>query len=130
MAAGQQEQRDGLAREILTFRDPGRAERAQLYPDKFSDGMAALTRHAQAHGFAGTVFLIDELILYLTGKAGREYLDEFNDLVALADNSALDRAVPLWVIVAKQRNIADTVPDDTSQQHVHDAMEHHAQGED
>jgi hypothetical protein len=125
MAAGDQEKRDELAGLILDYRDPGRAERVQLYPDKFSDGMAALTRHARANGFAGVVFLIDELILYLTGKAGREYLDEFNDLVALADNSALDRAVPLWVIVAKQRNIAETVPDDTSQQHIHDAMEHH-----
>jgi hypothetical protein len=125
LAAGDQESRDNLARRVLAYRDPSRTERVQLYPDKFSDGMAALTRHAQAHGFYGVTFLVDELILYLTGKAGREYLDEFNDLVALADNSALDRAVPLWVIVAKQRNIAETVPDDTSQQHVHDAMEHH-----
>ena len=125
MAAGDQEKRDELARQILSYRDPSRTERAQLYPDKFSDGMAALTRHAQAHGFVGVVFLVDELILYLTGKSGREYVDEFNDLVALADNSALDRAVPLWVLVAKQRNIAETVPDDTSQQDVFDVMEHH-----
>ena len=125
MAAGDRGSRDELARQILAYRDPSRTERVQLYPDKFSDGMAALTRHAQAHGFAGIVFLIDELILYLTGKSGREYLDEFNDLVALADNSALDRAVPLWVIVARQRNIAETVPDDSSEQHINDAMEHH-----
>jgi len=125
MAAGGQEGRDELARQILAYRDPSRTERAQLYPDKFSDGMAALTRHAQAHGYVGVVFLIDELILYLTGKSGREYLDEFNDLVALADNSALDRDVPLWVVVAKQRNIAETVPDDSSQQHIFEAMEHH-----
>lgn len=125
LAAGEQERRDELARQILAYRAPSRAEVAQLYPDKFSDGMATLTRHALAHGFAGVVFLVDELILYLTGKSGREYVDEFNDLVALADNSALDRAVPLWVIVAKQRNIAETVPDDTSQQDVYDVMEHH-----
>jgi len=125
MAAAHQESMDELARMILGFRDPSRAERAQLYPDKFSDGMAALSLHAQEHGFAGIVFLVDELILYLTGKPGREYLDEFNDLVALADNSALDRAVPLWVVVAKQRNIAETVPDDMSQQDIYEAMEHH-----
>jgi len=125
MAIGDQEGCDDLARRILAFRDPSRTERVQLYPDKFSDGMAALTRHAHAHGFAGVVFLIDELILYLNDKAGREYLKEFNDLVALADNSALDRAVPLWVIVAKQRNIAETVPDDSSQQRIFEAMEHH-----
>lgn len=125
MAAGNQAERDELARQILAHDDPSRAERARLYPDKFSDGMAALTRHAQAHGFAGVVFLIDELILYLTGKSGREYVDEFNDLVALADNSALDRAVPLWVVVAKQRNIAETVPDDTSQKDVFETLDHH-----
>ena len=125
MAASDRQERDELARQILSYELPTRTERAQLYPEKFSDGMAALTRHAQVHGFAGIVFLVDELILYLTGKAGREYLDEFNDLVALADNSALDRTVPLWVIVAKQRNIVDTVPEDTGQQHIFDAMEHH-----
>lgn len=125
MAAGAQAERDELAAQILAYRGAGRAERAALYPDKFSDGMAALTRHAHAHDFAGIVFLVDELILYLTGKSGREYQDEFNDLVALADNSALDRAAPLWVIVAKQRNIAETVPDDGSQQHVFEALEHH-----
>jgi hypothetical protein len=125
MAAGDQEKRDELARQILAYRDPSRTERAQLYPDKFSDGMATLTRHAQVHGFAGAVFLVDELILYLTGKVGPEYITEFNTLVALADNSALDRAVPLWVLVAKQRNIAETVPDDSSQQHIYNAMEYY-----
>lgn len=125
MAAGSQEERDGLAGEILSYRGAGRTERTALYPDKFSDGMAALSRHAKSHGFAGMVFLVDELILYLTGKSGRAYQEEFNDLVALADNSALDRAVPLWVIVAKQRNIAETVPDDASQQQVFEALEHH-----
>jgi len=125
MAEGKQEERDDLAHKILEYRNPGHAERVHLYPDKFSDGMAKLTRHAKAQGFAGIVYLIDELILYLTGKSGRQYIDEFNDLVALADNSARDRAVPLWVLVAKQRNIADTVPDDTSQQHIFETMEHH-----
>lgn len=125
MAGGSLEEQDDLARQVLAYREPSRAERVQLYPDKFSDGMADLTRHAEAQGFAGVVFLVDELILYLTGKSGREYLEEFNDLVALADNSALDRAVPLWVIVSKQRNIVETVPDDSSEQHIYDAMEHH-----
>jgi hypothetical protein len=124
-AAGEQDEKDALAQTILEYHKTSRAERVQLYPDKFSDGMAALTRHAQAQGFSGIVFLIDELILYLTGKSGREYTDEFNDLVALADNSALDRVIPLWVIVSKQRNIAETVPDDSSQQGVFEAIEHH-----
>jgi hypothetical protein len=125
MAAGDQAQQDDLAQKILAFREPSRSEKGQLYPDKFSDGIAMLTRHAQAQGFHGLVFLIDELILYLGGKKGREYINEFNDLVALADNSALDRAVPLWVIVAKQRNIADLVPDDTSQKDIYETIEHH-----
>jgi hypothetical protein len=125
MTTGEQSDRDSLAHLILEYRDPSQTERVHLYPDKFSDGMAKLTRHAKAHGFAGVVYLIDELILYLTGKKGREYVDEFNNLVALADNSATDRAAPLWVLVAKQRNIQDTVPDDTSQQHVYETMEHH-----
>ena len=125
MAAAGQEQRDDLAQKILQYRDPGRAERAQLYPDKFSDGMAQLTRHVKAHGFAGVVYLVDELILYLTGKSGRQYVNEFNDLVALVDTSSWSRAVPLWVVVAKQRNIAETVPDDTSQHDIFTTMEHH-----
>lgn len=125
LATGDQEQRDELAQQLLAYREPSRSERAQLYPDKFSDGIAMLARHVQTHGFHGIIFLIDELILYLGGKKGREYINEFNDLVALADNSALDRAVPLWVIVARQRNIAELVPDDMSEQHINEAMEHH-----
>ena len=126
LAAGNQDERDDLARHILAFRTPGRSERTQLYPDKFSDGIAALTRHAATLGFAGVVFLIDELILFLTGKkASREYLSEFNDLAALADNSALDRALPLWVIVSKQRSIADTIPEDGSEQQIRESMDFH-----
>ena len=124
-AVGDQDEKDALAKTILEYRKASKTEIVQLYPDKFSDGMATLTRHAQTQDFSGVVFLIDELILYLTGKGGREYIDEFNDLVALADNSALDRVIPLWVIVSKQRNIAETVPDDSSQQRVFEAIEHH-----
>jgi hypothetical protein len=125
MASGSQEEQDDLARYILEYRAPSRSEQKQLYPDKFSDGIAALSRHAKAQGFAGIVFMIDELILYLTGKSGQDYQKEFNDLVALTDNSALDRDIPVWVIVAQQRNIADTVPEDASEKHVREAMEHH-----
>ena len=125
MATGSQEAQDELARYILEYRDPTRSERKQLYPDKFSDGVATLSRHAKAHGFAGVVFMIDELILYLTGKSGQAYQQEFNDLVALTDNSALDRDIPVWVLVAQQRNIAETVPDDSSEKHIREAMEHH-----
>lgn len=125
MANGDQEEKDTLAKAILEYRQAGRAEKVQLYPDKFSEGMAALTRHAKTVGFSGVVFMLDELILYLTGKSGRDYIDEFNDLVALADNSALDRVVPLWTIVSKQRNIQETVPDDSSQQRVFEAIDHH-----
>ncbi len=124
-AKGDQEEKDALAKTILEYRQAGRSEKVQLYPDKFSDGMATLTRHAKANNFFGIVFLIDELILYLTGKSGRDYIDEFNDLVALADNSALDRVIPLWSIVSKQRNIQETVPDDSSQQRVFEAIDHH-----
>ncbi len=125
LAKSDQGEKDTLAGAILAYRQVGRVEQVQLYPDKFSDGMAALTRHVKAHNFFGIVFMIDELILYLTGKSGRNYIDEFNDLVALADNSALDRAVPLWSVVSKQRNIQETVPDDSSQQRVFEAIDHH-----
>ena len=124
-ANGNQDEKDALAGTILKYRQAGRSEKAQLYPDKFSDGMATLTRHAKSNNFFGVVFMIDELILYLTGKSGRDYIDEFNDLVALADNSALDRMVPLWTIVSKQRNIQETIPDDSSQQRVFEAIDHH-----
>lgn len=125
LARGSQDERDDLARDILEYRNPSAAERKQLYPDKFSDGIAMLTRHAKELGYAAVVFMIDELILYLTQKPGREYIREFNDLVALTDNSALDRRVPVWVLVAQQRNIAETVPEDSSEQHIRETMEHH-----
>ena len=110
MAASDQARRDDLARQILTYRNPSRGARVQLYPQRFSDGMATLTRHAQAHGFAGVVLLIDDLIPYLMDKPRREYMDELDDLVAMTDNGALDRAVPLWAIVARPRDVLSEAP--------------------
>ena len=122
---GDQEQLDELAAEILTWRgELAEAEKRHLYPDSFVDGMLKLTRHAQALGYAAVVFFVDELILYLSGKSGREWIQDLNDLGAIIDPAhRADQAVPLWVVVAKQRNIQETVPEDTSQKHIFDHLD-------
>lgn len=122
---GDQEQLDELAAEILAWRgELAEAERRHLYPDSFVDGMLKLTRHAQDLGYAAVVFFVDELILYLSGKSGREWIQDLNDLGAIIDPAhRADQAVPLWIVVAKQRNIQETVPEDTSQKLIFDHLD-------
>jgi len=122
---GDQEQHDELAAEILSWRgELAQAEKRHLYPDSFIDGMLKLTLHAQSLGYAAVVFFVDELILYLSGKSGREWVQDLNDLGAIIDPAhRADQAVPLWVAVAKQRNIQETVPGDTSQKHIFDHLD-------
>jgi hypothetical protein len=122
---GGQEQLDELAAEILAWRgDLAEAEKRHLYPDSFVDGMLKLSRHAQSLGYAAVVFFVDELILYLSGKSGREWGQDLNDLGAIIDPAhRADQAVPMWVVVAKQRDIRETVPEDTSQKHIFDHLD-------
>jgi len=120
-----QEQLDGLAAEILAWRgELAEAEKRHLYPDSFVDGMLKLTRHAEALGYSAAVFFVDELILYLSGKSGREWSQDLNDLGAIIDPAhRADQAVPLWIVVAKQRNVQETVPEDTSQKLIFDHLD-------
>jgi hypothetical protein len=122
---GDQEQLDELAAEILAWRgELAEAEKRHLYPDSFVEGMLKLTRHARDLGYAAVVFFVDELILYLSGKGGREWVQDLNDLGAIIDPAhRADQAVPLWVVVAKQRNIQETVPEDNSQKHIFDHLD-------
>ena len=122
---GDQEQLDDLAAEILAWRgELAEAERRHLYPDSFMDGMLKLTRHAQSLDYAAVVFFVDELILYLSGKSGREWIQDLNDLGSIIDPAhRADQAVPLWIVVAKQRDIQDTVPENTSQKHIFDHLD-------
>ena len=93
-----------------------------LYPPSLTEGMRVLCAHARTLGYSAVLLLVDELILYLAGKSGRNYIDEINALGALVDSKG-GRACPLWVVVARQRNIMDTVPGDTSENHIHEALQ-------
>ena len=117
--------REELAAKILLAEGEGDTTedaRRSLYPKSLSEGMQMLSRHAVEQGFRCVVVLLDELILYLSGKSGRFYMDEINALGALVDNKSA-RECPIWLIVARQRNIRDTVPEDTSEDHIYDALD-------
>ncbi len=111
-----------LAASILRADGLSRTDNIEgLYPPSLTEGINTLTGHAIRLGYSAVAILLDELILYLAGKPSRTYLDEINALGALVDDKG-GRACPLWVIVARQRNIADTVPEDKSEQHIDDAL--------
>ena len=127
MVEGSDNERDAIAQAILEYEGGmAKAERQQLYPDSISQGVEKLTAHARSLGYKGIVYLVDELILYLTGKSGREWLSEFGDVVAAVDDSRTRQVIPLWMLVARQKEIADIMPDsEVSEQEINEEMEHH-----
>ncbi len=129
MAAGPQEDQDAIAMAILQYKsDLTDVDRQLLYPESISKGVEILTTHTEGLGYKAVVYLVDELILYLTGKPGREWLDEFGDLVAAVDNRRTNQIIPLWLVVARQKDIPDITPSPDSQvseREINEEMEHH-----
>jgi len=128
MATGSDVDKDSIAQAILRYEgDLSEAERQMLYPSSISQGVEKLTQHAKDLGFMGVVYLVDELILYLTGKSGEEWLEEFGDVVATVDNRQAQQ-IPLWLVIARQKEIADIAPTpgaNVSEKDINDEMEHH-----
>jgi len=73
-----------------------------------------MAAHAQALGFRGVVFAIDEFILWAQGLSGAGYVGAVNALNALVE-SAERRPVRFIVAAAIQRNISQVFPADTSE---------------
>jgi len=103
-------------------RDPAKAG---LDP-RWSEGLKRMAEHARAEGFGGVVLLIDELVLWLAEKSGQEFIAEINDLNVIVDHATGRRAAPIFVFVARQRDLREFFPDLVDESKLHEHLDHHA----
>jgi hypothetical protein len=74
-------------------------------------GLGTLARHAQTLGYDGVVLFLDELILWLAGRAAdAEWLHrEAQKLVKLVEAADMKRPIPIVSFIARQRDLATIV---------------------
>ncbi len=118
------EEREDFARAYLELK--GRDASSSGLEPVWTDGLHRLADHAKAQGFGGVVFMIDELLLWLAEKTGRQFAQEIHDLNLIVDHPTGRRAVPIFVFVARQRNIREFFPELTSEDAIHEHLDHHA----
>ncbi len=107
-----------LAARLLTWRNHGEEPISpeELWMDP-RDGFEAISRHAREHGYGAIAWFIDELIIWIRGRRRDQYMREINHLSALVDHDGnANRALPFFVSVAIQRDIAETCPQDLTEQ--------------
>ena len=123
-AAGSHEDRESLARSYLEFKQRDAAS-AGLNPN-WAEGLQRMMRHAQNEGFGGVVFLVDELLLWLSEKRADEFKRAINQLNTRVDHADGRRALPMCVFVARQRNIKEFFPELAHEDELHQHLDHHA----
>jgi hypothetical protein len=74
-------------------------------------GLATMARHAAGLGYDAIVLFLDELILWLAGRASdAAWLHaEAQKMVKLVEAADMHRQIPLVSFIARQRNLADLV---------------------
>lgn len=74
-------------------------------------GLGTLSRHAQALGYDGVILFLDELILWLAGRAAdAAWLHrEAQKLVKLMEAADMRRPIPIVSFIARQRDLASIV---------------------
>lgn len=112
---GSRKARLGLAAALQTWRNHGgEPVRPQdLWVDA-KKGFALLAQHAKDNEYEGITWLVDELVIWIREKDRATYIKQVNDLSAMVDHDAA-RALPFFVAVAVQMDIAETCPDDISE---------------
>lgn len=125
-AKGSPDQREQLVRQFAEFKglDP---ETMGVDPD-WATGLQRMAAHARDHGFGGIVLLVDEMLLWLGEKARAEFVAAINQLNTIVDygkDGGGKRAVPIGVLVARQRRLSDFFPDLVSEDHVQEYLDHH-----
>jgi hypothetical protein len=125
IAAGSAQGRERLARAWLQHkgRDPSDAG----IDPRWSDGLKRMTEYARAQGFGGIVLMVDEFLLWLAEKSGQEFVQEINNLNVIVDHATGQRALPLFVFVARQRDLREFFPDLVDESKIHEHLQHHAQ---
>jgi hypothetical protein len=78
------------------------------------DGLAAMSRHAQRHGYDGLILFLDELILWLQAYMSDQakVKSEIDKLVKLVETGAGKRPVPIVSFISQQRDLTQLVGED------------------
>lgn len=124
IAGGDLEEREDFARAFLAWKKRDAAS-AGLNPN-WADGLVRVAQHAKDHGFGGIVFLVDELLLWLSAKSGPEFKRAINQLNVMVDHTSGRRALPLFAFVARQRNISEFFPDLVQEDELHQHLDYNA----
>ena len=93
---------------------------------RWSDGLARMAEHAKAQGFGGLVLLVETILLWLAEKTGQEFVQAINDLNVIVDHNTGQRPAPVFVFVARQRNLQEFFPDLVDESKIHEQLDHHA----
>ncbi|MFC1482365.1 DUF6079 family protein [Myxococcota bacterium] len=124
LASGSAKARERFARAWLEYK--GRdASQAGIDP-RWSEGLIRMGEHAKAQGFGGIVLMVDEFLLWLAEKTGQEFVREINNLNVIVDHNTGQRPAPVFVFVAKQRNLQEFFPDLVDESKIHEHLDHHA----
>ena len=77
-------------------------------------GLATLARHAKGLGYGGVVLFLDEIILWLAGRASDAawFHGEVQKLVKLVEAQDASREIPIVSFLARQRDLAEMVGDE------------------
>lgn len=124
IANGSTQARERFARTWLTYKGRDAAD-AGIDP-RWSDGLSRMAEHAKAQGFGGIVLMIDEFLLWLAEKSGQEFVQEINNLNVIVDHNTGQRPAPIFVFVARQRNLQEFFPDLVDESKIHEHLDHHA----
>lgn len=124
IVAGGPKGRERLARAWLTFK--GRQIAQAGIDPRWTEGIRRMGTHAKEQGFGGIVLMIDEFLLWLAEKTGQEFVREINDLNVIVDHTTGQRPAPVFVFVARQRNLQEFFPDLVDESKIHEHIDHHA----
>jgi hypothetical protein len=124
IAAASMQAKERFARAWLTYKGRSTAD-AGIDP-RWSEGLKRMAEHAKAQGFGGIVLMIDEFLLWLAEKSGQEFVAEINNLNVIVDHNTGQRPSPIFVFVARQRNLQEFFPDLVDESKIHEHLDHHA----
>lgn len=105
-----------LAADLDRWRNHGQVNTRpeDLWVDADS-GFDRIARHAQSLGYTAIAWIVDELVIWIREKDRATYIKQINDLSAMVDHNKA-RVLPFFVAVAVQMDIAETCPEDLSEQ--------------
>ncbi|MFO0646011.1 MAG: DUF6079 family protein [Polyangiales bacterium] len=124
LVAGTLQEREDFARAWLEWK--GRDASSAGVDPNWAEGLQRLAKHAKEQGHGAVVFLIDEFLLWLSEKSGEQFKRAINQLNVIVDHSDGRRALPLFVFVARQRNLKEFFPDMVAEDQLHQHLDHHS----